>query len=252
MEFGARHPSRFLTITNEALVKDSRQTFSDIFGFLRVPFEEAPIEFIRSHRINSSFPQPQPSRPADPGRAVDPWELWTFGQRETFVASAGPTLTKCGFAGDELIRLSSYDRLILRVQEMVGSLLPDNAYVLVVSRGDEALLNLKGRKAEHFPQGDAGAYAGHYPAASDEAIAQLERLRANGATNLVFPKSSLWWLDHYVEFRQHLERRYPVVSCDEACTIFALNAAPPIANPGDEQRSAILRADPETAISQRH
>lgn len=231
MAFGASHSARCLTITNEALVEDPHQTFSDIFGFLRVAYEDAPIDYIRTHRINSSFPQQDPIRPAGPGRAVDPLELWGLDQRETFITLAGPTLTKCGFVDGKSFRLASYDRLILRIREIVGSALPCGASVLVVSRGDEAMLNLEGRKAEHFPQGDSGAYAGHHPASSEEAIAQLERLRANGAAYLVFPKTSMWWLDHYVEFRQYLERGNPAVLRDESCTIFALNATPSIANP---------------------
>ena len=37
------------------------------------------------------------------------------------------------------------------------------------------------------------------------ARAQLDRLRADGWRYLVFPITALWWLDHYVELRRHLE-----------------------------------------------
>ena len=33
----------------------------------------------------------------------------------------------------------------------------------VISKGDEALLNLDGRKAWHFPQDEQGSYLGYHP-----------------------------------------------------------------------------------------
>jgi hypothetical protein len=110
-------------------------------------------------------------------------------------------------------------------------------------------LNLGSCRAEHYPQGDAGVFAGHHPESSEEAIAQLERLRANGAEYLLIPETSMWWLDYYVEFRQHLERGNPEILRDGSCTIFALNASASIANAGDDKRSASLRAPGESAIS---
>jgi len=52
-----------------------------------------------------------------------------------------------------------------------------------------------------------GRYGG--PAAdSATAIAELERLRAGGARFVVFAWTGTWWLDHYREFRMHLESHY--------------------------------------------
>ena len=48
-------------------------------------------------------------------------------------------------------------------------------------------------------------YAGHHPADSEAAIHHLEDLRAAGRAYLV-PATSSWWLDHYDDFRNHLER----------------------------------------------
>ena len=44
--------------------------------------------------------------------------------------------------------------------------MPLEATVMVVSKGDDELLKLGGRRALHFPQNEAGEYAGHYPADS--------------------------------------------------------------------------------------
>src|SRR5207245_1994126 len=70
-----------------------------------------------------------------------------------------------------------YHAVIERVRAIVAATVPPGERVLVVSKGDGALLELDGLAAEHFPQGDDGAYAGHHPATSAEAIDQLEALR---------------------------------------------------------------------------
>ena len=79
--------------------------------------------------------------------------------------------------------------------------------------------------AKHFPQ-VKGAYAGHYPGDSSGAIEQLETLRAQGASFIVFPGTSLWWLDHYTEFREHLDARYRRICSSDDCVIFDLAVAP--------------------------
>jgi hypothetical protein len=93
----------------------------------------------------------------------------------------------------------------------------------VISRGDERLLQLNGRRAQHFPQTADGAWAGHHPADSAEAVEHLESLRERGAEFLVIPPTYLWWLRHYEGLRQHLESEYePVVSDDRAGAIYRL------------------------------
>jgi len=113
------------------------------------------------------------------------------------------------------------------VQELVGAALPAGATVLVVSRGDEELLALDGRVGWHFPQAEDGRYAGYHPEDSAEAVRHLEELRVRGATHLVIPATSAWWLDHYVDFRRHLEERFAAVAADpETCVAFDLTQAP--------------------------
>jgi hypothetical protein len=93
----------------------------------------------------------------------------------------------------------------------------------VVSKGDDELLELNGKKAWHFPQNRDGLYAGYHPADSAEAIAHLEELWAKGGDYLLFPSSAFWWLEHYKEFDQHLKSRYRVaLHEEETCKIFAL------------------------------
>jgi GT2 family glycosyltransferase len=116
-----------------------------------------------------------------------------------------------------------YDALVEAIRDAVRSHLPDDATVVVLSKGDGALCELGPRRtAWHFPQEAAGQYAGHYPANSAAALAHLEVLRARGARYLLVPASSLWWLTHYAEFGDYLRRDCTTIAETPACTIFAL------------------------------
>jgi hypothetical protein len=107
-------------------------------------------------------------------------------------------------------RMATEDYRLLRdrVKTAVRTATAEGATVIVVSRGDQQLLELNGRSGWHFPQNGAGLYAGHYPADSAAAINHLEDLRLKGGRYLLFPASSLWWLNHYEGFRRHLDDRY--------------------------------------------
>jgi len=101
------------------------------------------------------------------------------------------------------------------MKELVDEFVPDGERVLVVSRGDASLLDV-GRPTGHFPQTSSGEYLGHHPASSREAIEQLEQLRAEGASFVVFPRTALWWLEHYRGLRDHLERSSTLLVLDDA------------------------------------
>jgi GT2 family glycosyltransferase len=116
-----------------------------------------------------------------------------------------------------------YERETEQLREAVVETVPSGSTVLVISRGDDRLLQLNGRRAQHFPQAEDGAWAGHHPADSAEAVEHLESLRERGAEFLVIPPTYLWWLRHYDGLRRHLEAEYePVVSDDRAGAIYRL------------------------------
>jgi len=119
---------------------------------------------------------------------------------------------------------SEYRQLIDEIREVVCQAIPPGAIVAVLSKGDAELLRFDGRMGWHFPRTDEGVYVGHHPADSAEAIAHLETLRAKGVTDLLVPATSRWWLDHYMEFRQHLDAYYRRVWADERCVIYRLVA----------------------------
>jgi hypothetical protein len=111
-----------------------------------------------------------------------------------------------------------------RVRAQVRATVPEGSRVLVMTRGDEALLRLSRRQGEHFPQSPTGLYAGHYPADGEEAAAHLGELRAAGAEYLVIPAEARWWLEHYPELRAALEEGGELLASDaEAADIYALS-----------------------------
>lgn len=116
-----------------------------------------------------------------------------------------------------------YQQLRHRIQATVQSRVPAGADIVVVSKGDDQLITFTGHTGHHFPQLSDGRYANVYPAHSDEAIEHLETLRARGSRYFLVPQTALWWLDHYEDFRRHLETRYSVAVKDDAtCLIFDL------------------------------
>ncbi len=133
-------------------------------------------------------------------------------------------------ADDGIVRKPEYTELIRRVREVVQSDVPEGAKVLIATRGDDMFLELDGRSGWHFPRDRDGKYAGYYPADSDAAIAHVEELRAEGATHLVLPRPSFWWLDHYKALRTHLYAAYREIRSDEHAIVFELTgeaSAPP-------------------------
>jgi GT2 family glycosyltransferase len=108
-----------------------------------------------------------------------------------------------------------YEQLRQRVRGLVTATVPPGATVLVISKGDEELLRLDGRRGWHFPQAGDGRYPNIYPADSAEAIRHLEGLRGKGAGYLLIPKPAFWWLEHYGQFREHLERHGRLAVRDE-------------------------------------
>lgn len=140
------------------------------------------------------------------------------------VCLVDPDLPRLSFDFPPLSRIMATEQ-VPRVQSAARGLLPTGASVLVVSRGDERLLELEGVHALHFPQTEDGTYAGHYPADSVEAIDQLEGLRRRGAEFLLFPSTSYWWLEYYADLRTHLERHFREIHRDQECAIYQLAGA---------------------------
>jgi len=99
---------------------------------------------------------------------------------------------------------NAYDRVVRDLPGFIARETEAGSTILVVSKGDDRLLRVQGRTGWHFPRAADGRYAGYHPEDSEDAIAHLERLRRQGAGYIVFPQTSLWWLEHYSALKRHL------------------------------------------------
>jgi GT2 family glycosyltransferase len=119
----------------------------------------------------------------------------------------------------------AYDAAVARIRAAALGLLPAGAKLLVVSKGDESLVDLPGIRAGHFPQEADGGYCGYNPADGAEAVRMLEALRLGGSEYLVIPAAAFWWLDYYAELRDYLERSpESALYVDADCRIYKLPA----------------------------
>lgn len=125
----------------------------------------------------------------------------------------------------EATAAGNYPELLGGVSDIVASVAPRGATVLVVSKGDPELLRLSGRRGWHFPRGEGGQWAGYHPSDSRAAIEHLEAQRAEGADYLLLPAAAFWWLEYYAEFAAHLDARYHRVWEDDRCIVYRLSDA---------------------------
>ena len=124
-------------------------------------------------------------------------------------------------------RFDEYQRLVQRLQAAVEAAIPVGSIVLVVSKGDPALLSLGQRTAWHFPRAADGQYAGHHPSDSNDAIWRLDFQRGLGARYLVIPSTSAWWFEHYPEFIAHVRScARPLVEDSGIGWVFELSPRP--------------------------
>jgi Sulfotransferase family len=96
MAFCNRHQERCLTVLHARLVADPEPVYTEIFEFLGVPFEEPPVRYAASRRVNTSFPNQVGESSA--GEFATPWEEWSDEQRQTFAEVAGETMVRYGLA----------------------------------------------------------------------------------------------------------------------------------------------------------
>jgi 4-amino-4-deoxy-L-arabinose transferase-like glycosyltransferase len=98
---------------------------------------------------------------------------------------------------------------------------PD-ALIVAADTGDPTIFYYAHRKGWHFLESDA-IYDGN-PGDSQAAIDDLEKLRRRGATHLVFTTNTLWWIDYYPEFGQHLGHSAMLIDAAPAFKIYKLNS----------------------------
>lgn len=117
---------------------------------------------------------------------------------------------------------SEYTELVAHVCDTIAAVVPEDATILMVSKGDAQLLDVPGRTVLHFPQDDSGGYAGWYASDTDEVIADLDRQIARGATHIVFPESAAWWFEFYEGLDDRFAHRLEEIDGGGFCRIFAV------------------------------
>ncbi len=127
--------------------------------------------------------------------------------------------------------------VIRSCRAVVRTKVPTGGRVLVVAKGDAALLDLYGRATSDFPQDVEGRYLGFSFADATAAIAHLEALRVDGHGYLLIPDTARWWLDHYPAFADHVLHRYEVISRTDEAVLVDLRTR---RDPSDERSPALL------------
>ncbi len=128
---------------------------------------------------------------------------------------------------DRKIPRAAYRALVRQIRDTVDAQLPPDAAVLTVGKGDRELAKLGTRRTGHYPQDEAGQYAGHYPADTSAAIAHLDTLIAAGYDHILFPRTAYWWFDHYAGLEEHLNRHGSRVRHrGDHCRLWALRTGP--------------------------
>lgn len=133
-----------------------------------------------------------------------------------------PVQPAAGAAKPSTANPASYVDLVGRIRQAACSVMPEGSVACVISKGDEALVQLQGRTGWHFPRDEAGGYAGYSPKDSADATVRLEAEVARGARFVIIPSTSKWWLDHYADWAAHLKKRGAAVVDNADCTIFDL------------------------------
>jgi hypothetical protein len=121
---------------------------------------------------------------------------------DVFVHRFGGGFAKSG-AGD-----SAAEAIPPRIEEAVKRHLPEGSTVLVMSLTEDTIGDFDGYELWHFQRLDDDDDAGR-GSTDEEAIAELEELRKQGAEYLVVPVTETSWLERHEGFRRHLERYAP-------------------------------------------
>jgi len=119
-------------------------------------------------------------------------------------------------------RLGWYHRIRRALDDLCRVVPPGAVFVLADEAEWDTDPLVRTRRRVPIVEHD-GVYWGP-PADDDAAIAEIERLRRQGAGYLVVAWPAFWWLEHYRGWAEHLRRRYETLLETEDITVFRLEA----------------------------
>jgi Methyltransferase domain/Glycosyl transferase family 2 len=104
----------------------------------------------------------------------------------------------------------------------IRDLIPPGRSFLLVDQLTLGIDKVGDRNAIPFLEHN-GQYWG--PPADDEtAVRELERMRAEGASHIVFAWPAYWWLEYYAAFASHLRAHFPLVLANERVIAYDLRS----------------------------
>jgi hypothetical protein len=113
-------------------------------------------------------------------------------------------------------------RCLPATRALLEHLLPDEEVVLVLSEGDERLLDLQ-RPAWHFPHDSSGRHLLLEAGTGAHAASQLRTLSRNGIRYLVVPAAMFWMLGRRPTLAAYLERECRRLAWrDRICAVYEL------------------------------
>ena len=107
-----------------------------------------------------------------------------------------------------------------RTTEDLAAVIPPGETLILADDGVLGSELALGRRAIPFIERD-GQYWGP-PPDGETAVRELERLRARGANFIVFGWPALWWLNHYVDLREHLNKTARRILHNDRLVVFDL------------------------------
>jgi hypothetical protein len=120
----------------------------------------------------------------------------------------------------------AHAKLVARMCLAVRGSLPPGSGVAVATRGDAQLLQCADR-AEHFPQGPDGAWAGYNPLNTAAIVKELRTMVERGITHFLVPSWSRWWFEHYSGLTDAMARLGRVWHDDADMVLWVLDAERP-------------------------
>ena len=126
--------------------------------------------------------------------------------------------------GEPFPHANEWMHLLLEAARDVSKTIPEGETFVLVDEQGFGRDFARGRRALPFLERE-GVYWGA-PSDSAVAVVELERMRReHGASYIAFGWPAFWWLEHYVELRDHLRSQYDCILENGRLVIFDLHTA---------------------------